>query len=237
MTLELNGVACEYEMHKTDSKDTVVFLHGWGGDLRSFAGAFRAVSEWGISCVNIAFPKTVPSDWGIYDYAALISSLITKLNITTPVLVGHSFGGRVAIILAARGEAKKLVLTDSAGLKPRFSLRKKLKIRAYKRSVKCGKPLDGSGSKDYNSLDPCMRPVFVRIVNTHLEKLLPYIRCKTLIFWGKNDNDTPMYMAKRLHRHIANSSLVVSDGGHYAYIDANYKFLNLLKSFLGTSSK
>lgn len=232
MTFESNGTVCEYALYRSDSKDTVVFLHGWGGDLRSFAGAFDAVSSWGISCVNIAFPKIVPPDWGIYDYAVLISTLLNKLNIENPILVGHSFGGRVAIILAARGGVKKLVLTDSAGLKPKFSLVKKLKIAAYKRRVKRGKSLDGSGSKDYNSLDPCMRPVFVRIVNTHIDELLPFVRCKTLIFWGKRDRDTPLYMAKRLNRRVAGSVLVTVDGGHYAYIDANYKFLNILKTFI-----
>ena len=232
MTLECNGVTCEYTVSRTDSKDIVVFLHGWGGDLRSVKGAFDMVSSWGISCVNIAFPKIVPQDWGIYDYAAFVGSLLKKLDIVNPILVGHSFGGRVAIILAAQGIVKKLVLVDSAGLKPKFSLVKKLKIAAYKRRVKRGKPLDGSGSIDYNSLAPCMRPVFVRIVNTHLDALLPYIRCDTLIFWGKRDRDTPLYMAKRLHRGIQGSTLVTVAGGHYAYIDANYKFLNLLKSFL-----
>lgn len=77
-----------------------------------------------------------------------------------------------------------------------------------------------------------MRPVFVRIVNTHLDGLLPYINCKTHIFWGKYDRDTPLYMAKRLHRGIVGSTLEVVDGGHYAYIDCNYKFLHRLKSFI-----
>ena len=77
-----------------------------------------------------------------------------------------------------------------------------------------------------------MREVFVRIVNTHLDSLLPFIKCDTLIFWGRNDRDTPMYMAKRLNRGIKNSRLITVDGGHYSYVDASHKFIQQLKSFV-----
>ncbi|MCH5165835.1 MAG: alpha/beta hydrolase [Clostridiales bacterium] len=226
------GVPCEYEMVKADSAETLLFLHGWGGDIRSFAGAYKAASEWNVTCINFAFPKSVPSSWGIYDYAAAVKIFLDGIGVKNPIIVGHSFGGRVAIILASQGLCKGLVLTDSAGLKPRLNLRKKLRIAKYRHRVKCGKSLDGLGSKDYNNLDPEMRKVFVRIVNTHLDKLLPFVRCKTLIFWGNADRDTPVYMAKRLHRKISGSELVIVEGGHYAYVDAHYKFVTMLKSFV-----
>lgn len=233
MQIAVGGIQCEYQMHRAqNSGDTVLFLHGWGGDIRSFAGAYRAVCGWEVSCVNFAFPKTVPEDWGIFDYAECVKEFLIACDIREPIIVGHSFGGRVAMILAAQGLCKKLVLVDSAGLKPRYSIRKKLKIAKYRRRVKCGKPLDGCGSTDYNSLAPEMRGVFVRIVNTHLDRLMPQIQCKTLIFWGRNDSDTPPYMAKRLKRGIKNSELVFSDGGHYAYVDAHYEFISILKSFV-----
>ena len=232
MRVTLGDVVCEYEMHKTDSADTVLFLHGWGGDLRSFAGAYSAVCDWGVSCVRLAFPKTVPSDWGIYDYATLVEKFIESLGITDPVIVGHSFGGRIALILAAQGKCKKLALTAAAGMKPKFSLKRAVRIAAYRRKKKRGKPLDGAGSLDYNNLEPEMRGVFVRIVNAHLDGLLPYIKCKTLLYWGRRDRDTPLYMAKRLKRGIADSELIVTDGGHFAYAESGYGFASALKSFI-----
>lgn len=232
MQTTVNGVTCEYQAVKAGDADTVLFLHGWGGDLNSFAGAYSAAAEWGVNCINFAFPKTVPESWSVYDYAACVRTFLIEVGAENPIIVGHSFGGRIALILAAQGLCKKLVLTDAAGLKPRFSLRKKLKIAAYHRRVKCGKPLDGFGSVDYNNLDSKMRAVFVRIVNARLDRLLPFIKCKTLIFWGKDDRDTPPYMAKRLRRGIKNSELVFADGGHYAYVDSHFEFVNLLKSFV-----
>lgn len=234
MVTTVDGVSCEYDIYRArdECKTVVLFLHGWGGDLRSFGGAFKAVSDWGITCVNLAFPKSVPKDWGIYEYAACVRDFMIEQEITEPVIVGHSFGGRVAIILAAQGLAKSIVLVDSAGLKPKFSLKRKIAVARYHRRVKCGKSLDGLGSTDYNNTDAAMRGVFVRIVNTHLDRLLPYVKCKTLIYWGKNDKDTPLYMAKRLRRGIKDSTLVVTEGGHYSYIDTQYRFLHLLKNFI-----
>ncbi len=233
MQTTLDGVSCEYEIKKArNSAEVVLFLHGWGGDLNSFKGAYSAACDWGVTCVNFAFPKVVPSDWGVYEYAACVRDFLLENDIEKPIIVGHSFGGRVALILAAQGIAGKIMLVDSAGLKPKLGLKKRIRIARYHRRVKCGKSLDGYGSKDYNSIDPSMRGVFVRIVNTHLDGLLPYVKCDTLVFWGRRDRDTPMYMAKRLCKGITKSRLVVTNGGHYSYVDAHYLFLQQLKNFV-----
>lgn len=234
MITTVDGVQCEYEMYRagSDTNTVVLFLHGWGGDLSSFAGAYKSVADWGVSCINFAFPKKVPSGWGVYEYAACVRDFLLEQGIERPIIVGHSFGGRVAIILAAQSLAQKIVLVDSAGLKPKFSLKKKIRIARYHYRVKRGKSLDGLGSTDYNKVGNDMRGVFVRIVNTHLDRLLPYVKCQTLIFWGRRDRDTPPYMAKRLRRGIENSALVMTDGGHYSYIDCKYKFALELKKFV-----
>lgn len=228
----IDGIECEYERSGGKSDHTVLFLHGWGGGLESFSGAYSVMRDLGVDAVNFAFPVCVPPEYGIYDYAAYVSKFLGKHKIRDPIIVGHSFGGRVGVILAAQGGCEKLVLTGAAGLKPRFSLRKKIAIARYKYRVKHGKPLDGMGSADYNNLVPEMRGVFVRIVNTHLDKLLPYINCKTLLVWGKADTETPLYMAKRFKRGIRDSELVLVDGGHFGYAESHYGFIKYLKSFV-----
>lgn len=227
----IDGVRFEYERY-SGTPPTVIFLHGWGGDIRSFVGAARFVSEMGTDAVNIAFPTQVPADWGTYDYAAFIQKFLKREGIVKPIVVGHSFGGRVAIILASQGLCGKLMLVDAAGMKPRFSIKRKIAVSRYHSRAKRGKPLDGMGSIDYNNTSGDMRKVFVRIVNTHLDKLLPYVNCPTSIVWGENDSDTPPYMAKRLHRGIKGSKLIYLNGGHYSYIDSSYGFFRAVKEFI-----
>ncbi len=233
MTETICGVRCEYIANLSHDKGPcMLFLHGWGGDIHSFSGVFGAACDWGINAVNFAFPKEVPPSWGIYDYAELVIEFIKHLGIVRPIVVGHSFGGRIAIILASQGLCSKIVLVDSAGLKPRFSLRKKIAVARYHRARKLGKALDGMGSIDYNNTAVGQRSVFVRIVNSHLDGLLGYIDCPTLVVWGDKDKETPMYMARRLVRHIKDSSLAVLDGGHYAYADSHFGFVRTVKAFV-----
>lgn len=231
MKFEQNGVSCEFVTNGY-SGQAVVLLHGWGGDMRSMSDLYAYLTRCGICAVNMSIPYEVPDSWGIYDYALYIQSLLRYADIGTDALLcGHSFGGRIAMILAARGECKKLLLVDSAGLKPRYSIKKQWKIYRYKSCVSRGKDVSAFGSDDYKALSAPQRKVFNRIVNTHLNNLLPLIQIPTRIVWGKRDKDTPLYMAKQLKRGIKGSTLTVLEGGHFSYIDSSDEFKSILLTF------
>ena len=146
----------------------VVFLHGWGGSIVSWLGVAKRISGFGFYCILVDFPgfgQTPEPDqpYGVEDYAQEVKKLIDKLNLKSVTLVGHSFGGRVAIVLSAGGLdcVLRLVLVDSAGIKPRRGLLYKIKISRYKRlkaRVDSGKldslVLEKFGSDDYRALSP-----------------------------------------------------------------------------------
>ncbi len=207
------------------SDNAIVLLHGWGASSAAMDGIYNYFASIGRAVYSIDFPGFGASDyppetWGIYDYADCIQYAINELGLHAPTIVGHSFGGRVAVILGARKAAAKLVLCDAAGLKPKFSLKKKLAVMRYKAAKRRGKAPENAGSADYAALSPAMKKVFVRVVNTHLDSLLPKIEVPTLIFWGKEDKDTPPYMARRFNKKISDSGLIMVDGaGHFAYAD------------------
>ena len=77
-----------------------------------------------------------------------------------------------------------------------------------------------------------MRSVFVRVVNTHLDKTLDSVSQPTLIVWGKSDKETPLYMAKRFRRKIRDSALILLGGGHFAYAYRSEKFHAVLRAFV-----
>lgn len=230
------GVKVYYEFFGGEG-DVVVLLHGWGTDHTAFAGVWRSLTQCGRSVLALDFPcfgrsDAAPSDWGVYEFASAVDELILSLGIERAVLVGHSFGGRICLILACRPYVKKMCLTGCAGLKPRFNLIKWWKIRWYKFKKRLGIVDPKGGSADFRALNKATREVFVRIVNTHLDSLLPSIEVPTLIVWGKKDKQTPMYMAKRLKRGIKASALIILGSGHFAYAYESERFNSILRAFL-----
>lgn len=220
-----------------ESKNAIVLLHGWGASSDAMDGIYNYLSSIGKSVYAVDFPGFGKSDyppesWGICDYADCVQYVLGELGIVKPVIIGHSFGGRVAIILGARRFASKLVLADAAGLKPKMSLAKRFAIRRYKRLKKKGKAPENAGSPDYAALSPAMKKVFVRVVNTHLDGLLDKIDVPTLIFWGREDKDTPPFMARKLNKKIKDSGLVMVDGaGHFAYAEKSDMFNAAIRAF------
>lgn len=235
MFFSYDGVSVFYKRH-LGLGTPIVLMHGWGGSSVSFRGVFEYLSTLNRDVIVVDFPGFGSSDlpgenWGIDDYALCIEALIQALKLRKVTLVGHSFGGRVALCLGNKEYAQSLVLVDSAGMTPRRSLAKAYKVWRYKMAKKAGKDVSKYGSVDYLALPDIMRRVFVRIVNTHLEDRLAAITCPTLIVWGNKDTDTPIYMAKRLVRGIKDSSLVMLSGSHYAYVEDNIKFNLILAEF------
>lgn len=225
-----------YELKYSDDI-TFVFLHGWGMSSDSFA---RVIGYMGnVSVLNLDFfgfgKSSQPAEYfDTYEYAYRVFLLLKRLNIGKVVLVGHSFGGRVAMILSSifNIDIIGLCLTSSAGL-TRKNIWVKLKIWRYKilkflyrnKSEKLSK----FGSDDYKQLNPVMKKVFVRVVNQDLKYLLQKIQTKTFLIWGKNDKSTPVSFGKIFHKGIKNSRLIVfKNGGHFAYYHNAHKFSKYL---------
>lgn len=217
----------------------VLFLHGWGGDRSSFRGTanyfevrHRVITVDLFGFGNSDFP---PDGFKLWDVADAIAGLLKHLSISGAAVIGHSFGGRIAMYLAARhpGLVSKMVLVDSAGLRPKFSLRKYLKIKKYKLYKRLGLKTDNMGSDDYKKLEPAMRNFFIHTVNDDVTDILNNIVCETLLIWGERDTDTPLYMAKTLHKRIRGSGLIIfKNAGHFSYVDRHLDFVNILNSFI-----
>lgn len=238
MTATFRGVKIFYRFFNRKSGVVNVFLHGWGDSSKSWLFCAKFLQNQ--TALFVDFPPfgqsgKHPNDWTIFSYAHLVAWLCERLNIKKYNLVGHSFGGRVAIVLAAicKNEVQKVVLVDAAGLKPRRSVKYWLKIWWFKLKKRLNMDVSKCGSPDFLALDSKMRQVFVGIVNTHLDQFLRFICAPTLVVFGENDTTTPLYMAKKLHKKIKNSQLVIlKNAGHFCFLDCRVEFLNQLKNFL-----
>ncbi len=219
----------------------IIFLHGWGADSSSFLWLKDKLQNFSLHFANLdGFGgQSAPDDPSIVGYAQRLHNYIIGNSLQNVILVGHSFGGRVAIEYASKYPLHGLVLVDSAGLKPRFSLKKKLKIWHYKiikKLVNLGavkeQKLAKFGSPDYKSCDEKLKKVLTTAVNYDQTPLLGKITAPTLIYWGKNDADTPLYMAKKLNKKIKGSGLVVVEGaGHFSFLDNDAQFCKTIDYF------
>lgn len=179
----------------------------------------------------------MPYPYALDDYINEVKEYIYAKNLKTPSVIAHSFGARIVIKAASLegGLFDKLVLTGAAGLKPKTTF-KKAAVRAAYNTLKKFLPkekLSGFFSSDYKALSPVMRESFKKIVNEHLDDRLKSIKNPTLLVFGKNDKETPLYMAKRLAAGICGSKLlVIENAGHFCFIDKPNKFNMEVKEFL-----
>jgi pimeloyl-ACP methyl ester carboxylesterase len=185
--------------------------------------------------------------WGVVDYTDLLVKFFNLLNIQNPILMGHSFGGRVSIQYASSYPVKKMVLIDSAGIKPKHSPQYYVKIYTYKtiknilRLPLINKYSDEVlkffksklGSSDYKNVSGVMQKTLVKVVNEDLRNILALIKAPTLLIWGENDQATPVADGKIMEKLIPGAGLVVlKHAGHFSYLDKAEEFKIIVKSFL-----
>lgn len=237
MVFVYNGVKVNYKVYGKSMVMPCLLLHGWGCNGNIFSDLISKFPD--RTFITLDFPPfgksgKINADWNIFIYASMVMSLCEHLRISKCDIVGHSFGGRVAILLASLKKAmvNSCVLVDSAGLKPKRGFKYYYKLYKYKICRKFGFYVKDAGSEDYKNLSPEMKKVFVAIVNQYLDEYAAIISARTLIVFGKNDADTPVYMAKKLNKLIKNSQLVLlEEAGHFCFLDSPMLFYKTIEEF------
>lgn len=198
----------------------IVFVHGWGGSIKSLEGLANLASE-KYQSITFDLPGFGQSDnpdpdWGVKEYAETVINLMKKLRLSNIVYFGHSFGGSLGIYIAANypGLIKKLVLCDSSfkrevktSAMARFfsKLPSKLKLFLY---------MVFFPNSDLYKF-PRLEKNFRKIVVNDLSGYLSNINVPTLILWGEGDRQTPVDDAYELKNKIKNSILKIFPGiGH-----------------------
>ncbi len=228
-----------------------ILMHGWGCNHSTLASVAAVVSRTH-TVYNVDFPgfgDTPEPDevWGVEHYTRLIERFAQSLGLKKPVLLGHSFGGRVGILFASRNDVDKLILVDAAGVKPKRKMSYYYKVYSYKLMKRLTRMVYGrekaeaiiaarrarSGSDDYNNASPRMKAILSKVVNEDLRGVMPGIKAPTLLVWGENDTATPMRDARIMERLIPEAGLVSFPGcGHYSFLDNPRQFAAVIQSFL-----
>ncbi len=235
---EHNGASLIDEVLGDAAGRHLVFLHGWGPSRESLRGIgvlfehTHTVHLVDLPGFGEAAPP--PPDWGTIHYTDLVQQYILDRLSGTVVLVGHSFGGRVSVRLAARHlpQVRALVLMAVPGLPQPAFTRKSVRrwwIRTLRKTLVALKPFIGAagvewhtrtyGSKDYLAAG-ALRSVLVRVVNEDLTESAQAIACPTLLLWGRDDTETPVWLGERYRDLLAGRGTleVLPHKDHYLYV-------------------
>lgn len=236
----------------------ILFLHGWGCNKEIFRKEIDLLKN-NYRVVSVDLPGFGESDepnvaFCVSDYTDIIDEFINYLlrdeTKKEVILVGHSYGGRIIIKLNAKENKNykilKNVLIDSAGIKEKLLVNKKIKQTMYKigktlyslpfANIIFGKTLDEykslHGSEDYKKASPIMRDTLVKSINEDLTPILKYVKAPTLLIWGENDTATPLSNAKIMEKEMEDAGLVVLKGcEHFSFLEDRNTFVAVFKSF------
>ena len=237
----IKDISINYSSYGNKGAQAIVLLHGWGqnidmmqpvGDLLKKDYHIILVDLPGFG--NSEEPKAV---YSVYDYVDTIKQLLDKLNISEPIMIGHSFGGKISLLYASLHKTKKLVVFGSPYDNSVKKMSMKTKVLKMVKHIPLIKKFEHvakrhMGSVDYRSSTHIMRQVLTDTVNRSIVSELSKINCPTLIIWGSEDKAVPISEAYRLEKLIKNAAVIEYPyASHYAYLENLGQTSRVLKVF------
>lgn len=223
----------DYDFLNNKKDKTILFLHGWGGNKFSFQQTINLLkNQYNILSVTMPTIEPTTSIWNMFDYVELIENILSVNSIKNVIIVCHSFGFRVAMLLKKKISITKIVVTGGAGIKKdnifikinknfnKTALENQFFKDFYKKIA----------SNDYIDLSPTNKKTFKNIINLNLKFAVKF-SCSMLLFWGTKDNETPLWMANKIKRKN-NAKLIIVKSDHFAYLKENTKFNHEVIKFL-----
>ncbi len=215
----------------------VVWLHGWARSAQDFADAARQLAQRGVASLALDLPGSGASPapmtaGGARMYADLLAPVLSEISSRPLVVVGHSFGGRIGVVLAAEHPelVGHLVLTGvplvrlSPPRRPRASYRvaRWLARRHLISEARFEAVRQRHGSSDYRNARGVMRDVLVATMQENYDSDLSTLRSPVTCVWGEEDREAPIEVARRALALVeSTSSLVPLSGvGHFVPLEA-----------------
>lgn len=236
MALKAFGGGVLFGASLGEGSPSILALHGWGRDHHDFDRVLEGFDAVALDLPGFGASPAPTAVWGAEEYAAAIMTMMDTFE-APPVLVGHSFGGRVAVALAANfpDAVDSLVLIGVPLLSPpdrphrRAPLPYRLIRWAHRRSMISEEHIEAArqrfGSADYRAATGIMRDILVKAVNETYERQLGALEVPTRLLWGRSDSAVPYSVAERAFTLLEGSEVPVTlqflDGvGHHVMAEA-----------------
>lgn len=238
MFKKINSIKINYKQY--GEGEDIVLLHGWGQNIQMMdpLGNYLKANH-KITIVDLpgfGLSEEPKSSYSVSDYVLTLHDLFNELKINNPILIGHSFGGRLSIVYASKYKVKKVVLFGSPCVRHIYKSKKQSFFKAMKK-IKIFNPIlnilkKHLGSEDYKKASPRMREVLVKTVNEDLSEYAKKIKCPCLLIWGDKDSAVPVTEAKELDALLVDSALIILPGTHYCYLENLHQVIDILNNFI-----
>lgn len=240
-----------FEEIGTENGPLVIAAHGWGQNKEAFRAYAETLGKLArfrlIDLPGFGESDTPPDHWGTDDYADFIAQHLNETNASSVIWIGHSYGGRVGVALAARhpDKVKALILIAASGIPRQRSLMENITFKSRIILYKCLKKMvplgvvsedwlkQNFGSSDYKNAG-AMRPIFVRVVGEDLRETAKNVRCPTLILYGEKDGEAPPDVGKAYAVMIKDSRYIEFAGqNHYSVLgEGRHPIIMKVKDFI-----
>lgn len=204
----------------------ILALHGWGRSSADFDLVLSGTDAIALDLPGFGASPPPPEPIGAYGYADLIIDVLDDFE-RPPVVVAHSFGGRVAVALESEvpGSFSAMVLTGVPLLRREPGGRPGLGYRLIRAAHRAGLVSDermerekrNRGSADYRAATGVMRDVLVTVVHESYEHELSELDLPVSLVWGAQDTDVPLWVAERAKHLLGGGATleVIEDAGHF----------------------
>ncbi len=216
-----NGIEfpVNYTLINPSNNRSILFLHGWGSNQEIMQQAFaNLLPDFKHIYIDMPGFGKSPNDSPLTtnDYAEIVRGFLDQLGIDPDIIVGHSFGGKVATLL----DPHCLVLLSSAGIPVPKPLKVRLKIKLFKLLKPFGiaKLRRFFVSSDAKEMNEGMYQTFKNVVDEDFSRYFEAFDGKALCIWGKSDTATPLWTGAQINKLLDNSKLIPMDGDHFFFI-------------------
>ena len=229
-----------YVFYDNKSKTNLIYLHGWGQNIEMMLPIAKPfVNKCNVLIIDLpgfGLSSEPKEAWTLYDYADMVNDFVKDLKLNNPVLIGHSFGGKISLCYALKYKVKKLILLASPYEKKISKPTFKMKVfKLLKKTPFASIAKKHMGSTDYRNASDMMRNVLVKHVNLDLKDEVKKIKCPTLLIWGTKDEAVDYEDALKLEKLIPDCGLVTYEGcTHYAYLERLNQTISVIDSFIGS---
>lgn len=251
----IRGLLIHYYI-EGEGRTPIIFLHGWRSEAAVWHNTIhqlthalpsKTYSMYAIDLPGFGKSEIPQHPFTLRDYANIVKEFITRIrnpkSEIRSLIIGHSFGGRIAVKLAAEHPKfiQKLILVGCGGARGQSAKRK-----AFSACAKIVKPFftprfmhplrkkiyQALGAEDYVAT-PELKETYLNIINEPLEPLFPRITTQTVIIWGDKDKEAPREYGEKMHRSIRGSRFtVISNAGHFCFLDQPEEFIKIITPFL-----